>query len=255
MIKKAAVLALKKLDGGSSVAIRLVKMTGKHQGAVHPKHLIDSKLWFEQYLKKRDVVLDLGCGHGQTALRIAKKVKSVVGAEINEALLEIGWQSIRNLRTKNIVLMKMDANKKFPFKDGYFDKVLCSDVLEHLDQRTKAISEINRVLEKGGMLMLVTDNPNTSWKKLQRSVGVFYYADLDHKYEYPLAEIKKLLAGKGFEVKSVETSTYDTPFRGLIDLSGGISLDLYKKLRGWREEMNRRHPEETTGYRIVAVKK
>ena len=45
-----------------------------------------------------------------------------------------------------------------PFKDSYFDKVIFTEVLEHLKNEEKAISEISRVLKKGGTLLLTTPN-------------------------------------------------------------------------------------------------
>ena len=146
----------------------------------------------------------------------------------------------------------MDVNKKLPFKANFFDKVVVSDVLEHLDNRNLAINEVVRVLKNRGLLFLVTDNPNTSWKKLQKRHGLFYYADLDHKYEYPKEKILGILKSKKFSVLACKISTYDTPFKGVIDLIGGISLSLYKKLRNWRMKMAIKHPEDTTGFMIVA---
>lgn len=43
-----------------------------------------------------------------------------------------------------------------PFKDGEFEQVLCTEVLEHLHTPQKAIDEISRVLKPGGKLILTT---------------------------------------------------------------------------------------------------
>jgi len=43
-----------------------------------------------------------------------------------------------------------------PFKDAEFDVVLCTEVLEHLHTPVKAISEMSRVLKKGGLVILTT---------------------------------------------------------------------------------------------------
>lgn len=44
--------------------------------------------------------------------------------------------------------------QKLPFKDNFFDKVIFTHVLEHVGKPTKALSEIYRVLKKGGELYL-----------------------------------------------------------------------------------------------------
>lgn len=254
MLKKIFVLALQKMEYGSALSMKLVKLTGKHIHDIHPKHLIKNRIWFDNYLKKDDMVLDLGCGIGQTSIRISSKVKKIVGLDNDPKSIKIAKAGAVIKKTSNVRFSIADANKKLPFHDKHFTKVIASDVLEHLTRRDQALAEIKRVLTSKGMLFLVVDNPDTSWKKLQKSVGLFYYADSDHKYEYPKEEILSILKSKGFKVLNTSTVTYDTPFKGLIDLSGGLSLSLYKSLRQWRESMNKKCPNETTGYKIIAQK-
>ncbi|MDP3661497.1 MAG: class I SAM-dependent methyltransferase [bacterium] len=49
-----------------------------------------------------------------------------------------------------------DAHDLSIFKDGEFEAVLCTEVLEHLHTPQKAIDEMRRVLKQGGMLILTT---------------------------------------------------------------------------------------------------
>ncbi len=49
--------------------------------------------------------------------------------------------------------VKMDI-RNMPFEDNSFDVLLCNHVLEHIDDEQKAISEIRRVLKKGGWAIL-----------------------------------------------------------------------------------------------------
>lgn len=58
-----------------------------------------------------------------------------------------------------------------PFKDKEFEFVLCTEVLEHLKNPTKAINEIKRVLKNDGILILTTrfvypihDSPRDYWR-------------------------------------------------------------------------------------------
>ncbi len=234
--------------------MRLVKITGKSNEMVHPKHLINYKIWFADKLNKKDFVLDVGCGNGFTLIRLKSKIAKAIGVDVNPDLIKIANNLVQKRKAKNLRFIIMNANKRLPFKNKTFDKVICIDVLEHLEKRNFAIKEIARVLKNNGTLFLVTDNPDTSWKKLQKSVGVFYYADKDHKYEYTKSEIIGLLRRNQFDVISIDYITYDTPLKGLIDLVGGVSLAIYKELRHLREEMVKKFPQETTGFRIEAKK-
>ena len=47
---------------------------------------------------------------------------------------------------------------KLPLKDNSFDIILCNHVIEHIKQDQKALSELLRVLKKGGTLILGTPN-------------------------------------------------------------------------------------------------
>ena len=233
--------------------MRLVYLTGKSKYPIHPKHLIKKgKLWYKNYLKSTDVILDLGCGTGRDLQIASRKVKKAVGVDIDEKQIRNATNEATLKKLSNIRFRVVDANKKLPFKDDSFDKVVVSDVLEHLDNRNLAINEVRRILKNRGFIFLVTDNPNTNWKKLQKSVGLFYYADRDHKYEYPKEEIINILKGEKFSILSCEVSTYDTPFKGAVDLIGGLSLSLYKKLSNWMKKIAIKHPENTTGFMIVA---
>lgn len=254
MIKKIYVKILKNLDLLSALSIRLVKITGKSPYPIHPKHLIDKKIWYERLLRTDDEILDLGAGSCQNDLRIYKKVKKIVCLDIDKKNLNFAKKEAIKRNISNVDFINSDANKKLPFKNGSFSKIICSDVLEHLYKRNAALSEIKRTLKKGGFLFLVTDNPDTSWKRLQKSQGFFYYADPDHKYEYPKNEILEVLKSKNFKILSCNPSTYDTPLKGLIDFTGGISLSAYKKFRIWRENMAIKYPQDTTGFQIIARK-
>lgn len=251
---KLLVQALQKAEVLSSLSIRLTKLTGKSSYPIHPKHLVLEKLWFEDNLKKTDKVLDLGCNSGQLTLKIAKRVRTVIGVEVDDRLLSLASIALKEKGVKNAKFFKGDANNKLAFKDNSFDKLLCSDVLEHLDKRNFAVKEMYRVLKKGGNLFLVTDNPNTSWKQRLKKAGLNYYADPDHRYEYPKEEIISVLQKNKFKLLSITPVTYNTPLAPFIDLVGGLSLVAYKVLRKWRADMNNKYPDETTGFRIIAQK-
>lgn len=254
MIKKIIANSLKRTNFLTSISMMLVKLTGKHKDAIHPKHLINlGSPWYLEHLKKTDVVLDLGCGVGQESIKCAPLVKSVIGFDVNVKNIGIAKNMAKDKKLTNIKFLVSSAEKIFPFRSNYFDKILMFDVIEHLKNREKALKEAKRVLKKGGMIFLVTDNPQTSWKRFQKSQGLSYYADRNHKYEYPRKEIVSLLEKNMFKVLSIKPVTFDTPLKPFIDLIGGFSLSLYTKLSSWRRQMVLKYPSQTTGFQIVAL--
>lgn len=250
------VLLLQKSAALSALSCHLVKWTGKHNQAVHPKHILDiEKPWYLKYIKKTDVVLDIGSNNGQHTLKTARKCKKIVGFDYDQKMVSMANEEKQRQNVSNASFSFGDAQKKFPYRDKYFNVVLFLDVLEHLNKRQFALREIKRILKPKGILLIAIPKVDTRWKKLQKSLDLPYYSDPDHKIEYTEQGIYQELAEAGFEIDSIKPITLDTPLVGFIDLLGGISLSLYKRVWEWRRSQGVAYPAESIGYRIVARKR
>jgi ubiquinone/menaquinone biosynthesis C-methylase UbiE len=255
-LNKFLVLILQKLKIGSAIAPVLVKITGKHKDQIHPKHLIilERKEWYEPWIKNRDIVLDIGCGNGQRAIKIAKISKHVTGFDISKTCIDLAIKEATRLSIYNTNFYKGDAEQAFVEKDKSFDVVFFCDVIEHLKNDTQALLEAYRVLKNQGILLLIAPNIETRWKKIQKNAGLSFFSDPDHKREYTKKGLEKILIKSGFKILSISTVVYDTPLSGVIDVTGGISLNLYKKFSLWKLNYAKLHPEESIGFRISAQK-
>jgi ubiquinone/menaquinone biosynthesis C-methylase UbiE len=247
----------KKLDNhATGLSIKLVKWTGKNREAVHPKHLIANPghHWYLDYFNPHDRVLDVGCGNGMHTLKAGERCREVIGIDYSTESLNLALRLAERSRVTNVHFQEADLDgSPLPFPDTSFDKVLFLDVIEHLNERRKVLGEIKRILKKGGLLLLSAPNRNTSWKEIKEKAGLSPFADPDHKIEYTRDEIIEELTKSEFRLKEeLMPVVYDTPFAGWIDLMGGISLKLYARLLRWKREYVERHPEETTGWRVVA---
>ena len=103
------------------------------------------------------LVLDLGCGHGRHSRPLALTGHRVVGIDISRRLLSIGKKATSSSREfRPIAWLGADATV-LPFPNEIFDAALCIAVLHHLPsrkERTRALSEIRRVLRPGGEAFL-----------------------------------------------------------------------------------------------------
>ena len=252
VLNKFLVSSFKKLDLGSALAVRLTKLTGKSKIPIHPKHFLTQTPWFTQYIKKNDIVLDLGCGNGQSLIKASRVAKRVVGVDKDKILLDIAKKSTSRLTIKNVEFETADLEKILKFKNGSFDKIIFLDVLEHLHNRDQILEEIRRMLKPKGILFIGVPNNQTSWKKLQRNVGINSFSDPDHKTEFSQDQIRTLLKKHGFSIQHFGYGYFDTPLRGLFDIVGGFSLCTYKKLSLWRRQKAQQNPQEASGFEIVA---
>ena len=240
---------------GKSVGVRLVKYTGKSPHFIHPKHLVETPWhdWYVAYLTPQDVVLDVGCSNGAHTVKAAERAKRVFGMDYDARQLRVAAANARRQGLDNVRLFAWDITRPFPFPDAHFDAVLFLDVIEHLHPRTEVLREIARVLKPEGRLLVSAPNRGTSWRRRLREAGLFAFSDPDHKTEYTAEEFLAELRAGGFVPESdVMPAVYDTPWAGVIDAIGGLSLRVYARLSRWKREAALRHPEESTGFQVVA---
>lgn len=100
-----------------------------------------------KYLKKHARILDVGAGTGFNLIFL-KKYGKVYGIDYSTEAIKLAKK--RNLNVKQASI------ETIPFKDSSFDLVTCFDVLYHkgVKNDSKALREINRVLIKGGLLLI-----------------------------------------------------------------------------------------------------
>ena len=243
---------------GKSVGVRLVRLTGKRPYAIHPKHLVDQPWhdWYLPYLHHGDFVLDVGCSNGAHLVRAATACRSIVGFDYDLPQLAIAGRTIRERGLDHARVLAWDITRPFPFPDRTFDKALFLDVIEHLVPRIEVLREIHRVLADDGRLLVSGPNRESSWRRTLRAAGLFAYSDPDHKIEYTREEFLAELDAAGFEAEGpVMPVVLDTPWAGVIDAVGGLSLSLYDRLSRWKRDAALRRPEESTGFRVVARKR
>jgi len=236
-------------------ACRLVRLTGKSREAIHPKHLIGDPwaAWYMSLVRPGDRILDLGAGVATHAVRCSRAgAARVVAADLSERNLA----KARTLATQtNVSLVRCDVTRPFPFRSEVFTGALLLDILEHLPDPQTALRECARVLRSGAWVAVALPNAETTWKRRYRRAGLPWMSDRDHKHEYTWPEIAALLEGVGLRVQSgPDPITLDTPLAGWIDLIGGFSLGLYRRLTEWRARQAALHPEESTGFRCLALK-
>jgi len=92
-------------------------------------------------------VLDLGCAFGY-GTRLLARDQHVYGRDLSPAYVE------RARRALPQVEFTCGPAEELPYASGWFDAVVMLDVLEHLPEPAKAITELSRVIRPGGELIL-----------------------------------------------------------------------------------------------------
>ena len=151
------------------------------------------------YLKGK--VLDIGCG-SKPYKKYLRRRGEYIGMDNNR---DVNPDVVGDI-------------KELPFPDGYFDSVLCAEILEHLTEPEAGIREIERVLNKGGYLYLTVPQ---EW--------CLHYEPHDY-FRFTRYGIIYLLEKNGFKIIAAER------IGGVFSLIGQRLIDVvWCFLRGFLE--------------------
>jgi len=124
------------------------------------KNLVPGRLkWFDRHIDWRGkAVLDLGCAGGFMAEALAARGAIVTGIDPAPEAIEAAR---RHARSSGLpITYDTGVGEALPYAAAVFDAVVCVDVLEHVSDLNKVLSEIARVLRPGGMFLFDTINRN-----------------------------------------------------------------------------------------------
>jgi len=110
-------------------------------------------------IKDGERVLDVGCGEGRHSWEACKQGDCLVCAlDLEQVNLKkaqhVLWLLDKQGESKGKWLLLKGSMLSLPFSDASFDKILCSEVLEHIPNDHEGIRELVRVLKHDGTLAI-----------------------------------------------------------------------------------------------------
>ena len=149
-------------------------------------------------------LLDVGCAEGVLAYEAKKKynIENVVGVEFIERAAEIAKTRLDGVLIGDIESLNLD------FPAGYFDCVICADVLEHLKDPWKALLRLKQILNDDGAMIISLPNLRHIVPILKIISDRFEYTDSEildrtHLRFFTLHTMKKLFDECGLKIESI----------------------------------------------------
>ena len=196
---------------------------------------VNSTKYLHFLLEKNDkaLLLDCGCWDGINTRKFGDIVgtKNLYGIELNKS-------KAKKASTKGIKVKISDLNKRFEYHSNYFDVVVAYHVIEHLVNVRLFVSEMHRVLKRGGYILLGTPNL-ASWHNifaLLLGLQPFSGPTIKPDYESDLKLVKDINKDRMKKVFSEESETLDhvkvMTTKALIGLLKYFNLKI-EKIRGF----------------------
>jgi SAM-dependent methyltransferase len=183
-----------------------------------------------------DRVLDAGCGRGfyLNFLRELHPEAIVTGIELDLPLLPRALAAVPGSQLTGANLYHL------PFADGSFDKIIFSEVIEHVPDDAAALAELYRILAPGGRLALTTPNADypllwdplnkvleaTTGGHIQRGPLAGIWAN--HVRLYSLESLEQVVTEAGFHIARLKCHTrFAFPF--IHNLVYGLGKELLER--------------------------
>ena len=172
--------------------------------------------------QKGEKILDVACGQGVFARRLAEKGAEVTGIDASRELIKAAER-----RSPGIKFLTADATNMKVFPNESFDAVSCIMAIMNIDPLEKAIGEMARVLKEKGRMLLVLNHPAF---RIPRQSGWGF--DENRKLQYRrvdsyMSEMKIPIKMHPGADPRVQTLTFHRPlssyFKGLAE--NGLVVD------------------------------
>ncbi|AOZ88366.1 methyltransferase [Bacillus xiamenensis] len=143
--------------------------------------------------KGHEHLLDIGSGAGHTVFSFSDIISKGIGIDVTHKMIEVAEALAKERHLDHITFQQAGA-EALPFSEASFDLVTCRFAAHHFPNLRASMSEISRVLKKGGKFLLVDHYAPENRAQDEFINHLNRLRDPSHVRESSLSEWKELFA-------------------------------------------------------------
>ena len=197
-----------------------------------------------------NLMLDVACGNGRYFNMLLGHTNQLIGVDFSPDMLKMAKSKADILADRRVNVLLGDLTQ-LPFIDSLFDLIVCIEVLEHVPNWERAISEFHRLLKPCGSLVISTPNKFSMYGLTRYVSRLFIKSENPYDQWKTYFRLRSVLTSAGFVITGVKgvcylpgDLSYYRPFKGVITHLLCIARFLHNTLSG-------RWPFHSLGYGVV----
>ena len=173
------------------------------------------------FLNKNDIVLDAGCGSGNTILEFVEKVHYIVGIDCNEESVKFLKEKIENLQNKNVLVENLDL-LEINSLNLEFTRIIMTEVIEHLSEEylEKVLKQMHKVINRNTKILITTPNYNSLWFSIEKILDTFNLVPKlegeQHIVKYNWRKLSRIIKRTNYRIIEAGTLNWVSPLVALF---------------------------------------
>lgn len=116
--------------------------------------------YFPQFcIEASDTLVDVGCGIGGACVFAADEGAEVIGVDIDPGMIELTNKRLREETTSQRWQTHVSDSNPLPLQSAIATRVICQEVLEHVDNPAAVLSELARIGRPNALYLLSVPDP------------------------------------------------------------------------------------------------